>query len=88
MTPAQGAHKWADKQIKAYVEWMAVSANVMAGKHQGAVVAADSADNKILACAEEEQVDSIVASAKRYLLPLGSYAEIPIVSLRDFFEYA
>jgi hypothetical protein len=48
---------------------MAVSAHVAAGKHQGAVVAADLADNKILAWAEEEQVDHIVASAKRYLLP-------------------
>jgi putative PIN family toxin of toxin-antitoxin system len=79
-------HRWNDARIAAFVQFIAANAIVTAGKHQVAVVKQDPTDNKILACAEEGQVDHIVASDEHHLLPIGSYAGIPIVRPRQFLE--
>jgi predicted nucleic acid-binding protein len=49
-----------------------------------AVVTAKESDNRVLECAVEGQADVIVTGDRKHLLPLGSYAGIPIITPRDF----
>jgi putative PIN family toxin of toxin-antitoxin system len=79
-------HGWSDEQIDWFVQLLAAAATVTPGRHTVQVVAADPTDDKILACAEEGRVDYIVASDEQHLVPLGSYAGIPIVRPRQFLE--
>jgi uncharacterized protein len=44
----------------------------------------DPKDDKVLACAVYTGVDYIVSGDKKHLLPLGSYAGIPIVEPSQF----
>jgi len=44
----------------------------------------DPADNMVLECALEGQVDYIVSGDTRHLQPLGSFEDIPILSPADF----
>jgi predicted nucleic acid-binding protein len=46
----------------------------------------DPTDDKLLAYAEEGQADYLVARDEQPLLPIGSYAGIPIVCPRQFLE--
>ena len=50
------------------------------------MIAADPTDDKFFACAEGGQMDTIVASDKQHLLPLGSDAGIPIIRPHQFLE--
>jgi uncharacterized protein len=79
-------HQWTDEQIDLFVQFIAENAIVTPGERQVNVVEKDPEDNKILACAEEGQVDYIVASDKKHVLSLKSYKGIPIVSPRKFME--
>lgn len=79
-------HQWTDDQIETFVEFIAINAILTSGNLQVSVVEKDPTDDKILACGEEGQVDYIVASDKKHLLPLGSHAGIPIVTPRQFLE--
>ena len=49
------------------------------------VIPDDPDDERILACAIDGQADLIV-SGDRHLLDLESYADIPIITARDFLE--
>jgi len=49
-----------------------------------AVITAKESDNRILEVAVAGKADVIVTGDRRHLLPLGSYAGIPIVSPPDF----
>jgi len=46
----------------------------------------DPKDDKVLACAVYAGVDYIVSGDKKHLLPLGSYAGIPIVDPSQFLQ--
>lgn len=50
--------------------------------HRRLTVLADDADNRILECAVEGEVDTIV-SGDRHLLDLGQYEGIEIVTVRE-----
>ncbi|HXF63687.1 MAG TPA: putative toxin-antitoxin system toxin component, PIN family [Caldilineaceae bacterium] len=78
-------HNWSDEQITLFVDSLALAATRTAGRLTVQVVKDDPTDNKILACAEEGQVDYIVASDE-HLTKLGTYAGIPIVTPRRFLE--
>jgi putative PIN family toxin of toxin-antitoxin system len=79
-------HQWSDKEIERFVQLLASAATLTPGKRVVQAIAEDPTDNKILACAVEGQVDFIVASDEKHLVPLGSYAGIPIVRPRRFLE--
>ncbi len=79
-------HQWSDEQIDRFVQLLASAALLTPGRHTVHVVTADPTDDKILACAEEGQVDYIVASDVKHVLALGSYAGIPIVRPRQFLD--
>jgi len=49
-----------------------------------AVITTKKSDNRILECAVAGRADVIVTGDRKHLLPLGSYAGIPIVSPADF----
>ena len=78
-------HRWSDAEIELFVDSIALAATRTPGLLAVRVVADDPADDKILACAQEGQVDYIVASDD-HLARLGSFAGIPIVSPRRFLE--
>ena len=79
-------HQWSDDQIERFVQFLSTAALLTPGRHTVQVITAEPTDDKILACAAEGQVDYIVASDGKHLLPLGSYAGIPIVRPRQFLE--
>jgi putative PIN family toxin of toxin-antitoxin system len=78
-------HNWSDEQIALFVDSIALAATRTPGRLMVQAVKDDPADDKILACAKEGQVDFIVASDE-HLTKLGSFADIPIVSPRRFLE--
>ncbi|MGH2461960.1 MAG: putative toxin-antitoxin system toxin component, PIN family [Chloroflexota bacterium] len=79
-------HQWSDLEIDAFVEFLALAADVTTGDPEGfAVIEADPSDDKILACAVEGAADYIVASDE-HLIGLGSFRGIPIVPPRRFLE--
>ena len=79
-------HQWSDEQIDRFVQLLAAAALLTPGHHTVRVITADPTDDKILACAEEGQVDYIVASDVKHVLALGSHAGIPIVRPRQFLD--
>ena len=48
------------------------------------IIQVDPPDNRILECAAAAKSDYIVTGDKRHILPLGTYAGIPIVKVADF----
>ena len=74
------------RPIDRFVQLLASAALLTPGRHTVRVVTADPTDDKILACAEEGQVDYIVASDVKHVRALGSYAGIPIVRPRQFLD--
>jgi putative PIN family toxin of toxin-antitoxin system len=48
------------------------------------VITAKESDNRVLEVAASGQADVIVTGDRRHLLPLGSYAGIPILTPADF----
>ncbi len=78
-------HGLSDQEIALFVDSLAHAAQLTAGTLEVDAVADDPADNKILACAVEGQVDYVVASDV-HLTSLGSFSGIPIVLPRRFLE--
>ena len=78
-------HQWSDEEIYLFVESIALAATLTTGRLKVTIVEDDPSDNKILACAQEGQVDYIVASDE-HLTRLGSFAGTPIISPRRFLE--
>ncbi len=50
------------------------------------VIQTDLSDNRILECAAAAKSDYIVTGDARHILPLGSYAGIPIVKVAEFLK--
>jgi putative PIN family toxin of toxin-antitoxin system len=50
------------------------------------VIKADPSDNRILECTVAAKSDYIVTGDTRHILPLGSYAGIPIVKVAPFLD--
>jgi uncharacterized protein len=78
-------HNWSDEQIALFVDSIALATTRTPGILTVRAVKNDPADDKILACAQEGNVDFVVASDE-HLTKLGSYSGIPIVSPRLFLE--
>ncbi len=78
-------HQWSDDEIHLFVESIALATTLTPGQLEVTAVEDDPSDNKILACAQEGQVDYIVAS-DAHLTKLESFAGIPIVPPRRFLE--
>ncbi len=78
-------HHWTDEEIDLFVDSLAVAAHLTPGELDVRAVKDDPTDDKILACAEEEQVNYIVSS-DAHLTTMGSYKGIPIVPPRRFLE--
>jgi putative PIN family toxin of toxin-antitoxin system len=78
-------HNFSEEQIALFVDSISLAATRTPGLLAVQVVRDDPADDKILACAREGQVDYVVASDE-HLTKLGSYAGIPIVTPRKFLD--
>lgn len=78
-------HGWTDEQIEIFIIALGIAAHLTEGELEVSVVEEDPTDDKILACAEEGQVDYIVASDE-HLTKIGKYKGIPIVPPRQFLE--
>jgi putative PIN family toxin of toxin-antitoxin system len=78
-------HQWSDDQIALFIDSISLAATRTPGWLTVQAVKDDPADDKILACAQEGQVDFVVASDE-HLTKLGSFADIPIVTPRRFLE--
>lgn len=78
-------HPWRDEQIELFVDALALAAILTPGRLEIKAVPDDPADDKVLACAIEGQVDYVVAS-DRHLTDLGTFGGIPIVRPRQFLE--
>jgi putative PIN family toxin of toxin-antitoxin system len=78
-------HRLSDEQIALFIDSIALAATRTPGWLSVHAVKADPADDKILACAQEGEVDFVVASDE-HLTKLGSHAGIPIVTPRRFLE--
>ena len=78
-------HQWSDEEIHLFVDSIAMGATLTSGHLEVRVVEEDPADDKILACAAEGEVDFIVASDE-HLTRLGSFSGIPIIPPRRFLE--
>lgn len=78
-------HKWNDEEIANFVDSIALAATRTPGWLSVRAVPDDPADDKVLACAQEGQVDFVVASDD-HLTKLGSFVGIPIVTPRQFLE--
>ena len=78
-------HQWSDEEIHLFVDSLALAAQLTPGQLEVTAVEDDPADDKILACAQEGQVDYVVASDE-HLTSLGSFAGIPIITPRRFLE--
>jgi predicted nucleic acid-binding protein len=50
------------------------------------VISADPDDDKILECAAIAGASHIVSGDRRHVLPLGSYAGIPILSAAEYLD--
>ena len=48
------------------------------------IIKTDPSDNRILECAAAAKSDCIVTGGKKHILPLGSHAGIPIVTVAEF----
>lgn len=78
-------HSMSNEEIELFVDSLAMGATRTPGQLTVHAVKNDPADDKILACAQEGQVDFVVASDE-HLTQLGAYAGIPIVTPRQFLE--
>jgi putative PIN family toxin of toxin-antitoxin system len=80
----QGKFTWDAERVKAAVRHVAAVATVLKPEKRLAVLA-DDPDNRILECAVEAGAEAIV-TGDRYLLDLGTYERIEIVTLAVFLE--
>lgn len=78
-------HGWRTEEIEQFVDGLRLAATRIPGVLQIRAVPDDPADDKILACAVEGQVDYVIASDK-HLTSLGNYQGIPIVLPRPFLQ--
>lgn len=74
-----------DEEIHQFEDLIALAATLTPSELEVAAVEDDPTDNKILACAQEGQVDYVVAS-DAHLADLRHFKGIPIVSPRRFLE--
>ncbi len=75
---------WPETEIERALQQLSRIAERVKPEHAVDVIKVDPSDNRILECAEAGQADYIVTGDKRHILPLGSYAGIPIVTVADF----
>lgn len=78
-------HQWNDEEIDLFVVSLGIAAHLTSGELEVSVVQDDPTDDKILACAEEGEVEYIVSSDE-HLTKVGMYQGIPIVTPRRFLE--
>jgi putative PIN family toxin of toxin-antitoxin system len=78
-------HQWSDEEIELFVDSIAVAATLTPAELEVTAVEEDPADNKVLACAVEEQADYIIASDE-HLIKFEHHSRIPIVPPRRFLE--
>jgi putative PIN family toxin of toxin-antitoxin system len=77
---------FSDRQLK---QWLADIGSIMEwtpGKLRLKVVASDSDDDKVVACAIEGYANYIV-TGDRHLLDIGSYKGIYVVTVENFLQY-
>jgi putative PIN family toxin of toxin-antitoxin system len=77
---------WPEPEIERALQQLSRIAERVQPEHAVDVIKADPSDNRILECAEAGKADYVVTGDKRHILPLGSYAGIPIVTVADFFR--
>lgn len=78
-------HGWSDEEIDIFILAVGIAAHLTEGERQVNQIGEDPTDDKILACAEEGDVDYIVASDE-HLMKEGNYKGMPIVTPRQFLE--
>ncbi len=78
-------HGWTDEQIDIFIVALGIAAHLTEGDLAVHVVEEDPTDDKILACAEEGNVDYIVSSDE-HLAKIANYNGIMIVLPRRFLE--
>ena len=71
--------------IATFLAILHAQAELVPGDVTVSVVAAEPADDAVLACALEAQADYVI-TGDRHLLELGSYQSIPIVTAATFVE--
>jgi putative PIN family toxin of toxin-antitoxin system len=76
--------KWPQDAVVARAKRFARMAEIITPGTVPEVIAADPADNQILACALSGKAHVIVSGDRRHLLPLKEYKGIPIVRPVDF----
>jgi hypothetical protein len=79
-------HQWRDEEIQLFVDLLALAAQLTPGQLAVLAVEDDPADDKILACAQEGQVDYVVVSDE-HLTRLGSFAGIPLLTPDNFWKF-
>jgi len=75
---------WPKPEIERALRQLSRIADCVKPVHSVDIIKVDPSDNRILECAEAGNADYIVTGDKRHILPLGSYAGIPIVKLAEF----
>jgi len=78
-------HGWTDEEIDTFILALGIAAQLTDGELEINLVKDDPTDNKILACAEEGNVDYIVAS-DMHLTKVGNFNGMPILTPRQFLE--
>ena len=72
-------------EVSAWVDALALVADIVPGEHVVAVVAADPDDDKYLSAALEGRA-TFVVSGDRHLLEVGTYEGVRVVTPREFVD--
>jgi putative PIN family toxin of toxin-antitoxin system len=78
-------HRWSEEQLRAFLDDLAHVAMRTPGILTLAVITEDPPDDRYLECAVEGEASYIV-SGDQFLLRLGAYQGIPILTPRAFLE--
>ena len=83
-TRLRARYRYADETVRDYIAWLLTRAEMVGKLPDVAAVLRDPKDDPILATAVAAQANYLVTGDRAHLLPLGTYANIRIVSPRDF----
>lgn len=77
---------WNEEETGEMIKGLGVFSKIVIPKSQVSVIKDDPADNKILECAIEGEVDYIVSGDKKHILPLKRFKNIPTVTAKELLK--